>query len=153
MKLKNKLVTMLMFVLLFSFSPVSAFADEIDNPAPISISSGLVFDTDGQEATFDSSRMVYGEAVPCTQIAVTICRKDSEGKLLQEYNEDYEVGSLGIFSMVLPLELGTNYIEFVVNCENYDETTYNFEVIRKSQTVKEELKSLIALPKLIQSFR
>ncbi|WP_352399510.1 hypothetical protein [Anaerotignum sp.] len=153
MELKNKFVAFFMFMLLFSFSPLSAYANAIDNPAPLSISSGLVFDEDRQEATFDSSRMVYGEAVPCTQIAVSICRKDSEGKLLLEYNEDYEVGSLGIFSMVLPLELGTNYIEFVVNCKNYDEATYNFEVIRKSQTVKEELKSLIALPRLIQGYR
>lgn len=152
MKQRNKIFAIVMFVLLFSFSPVCAFADEIKNPAPIAITSGLVFDEDGQEATFDSSRIVYGEAVPYTQIHVTICRKDAEGQLLEEYCEDMEVGSLGIFSMVLPLELGTNYIEFTVSCGNYDKVTYNFEIKRKPQTVKDELKSLIALPRLIQNY-
>jgi len=146
MKQRNKIFAIFMAVFFFSFSPLYAFAEEIDNPAYISITSGLVFDEDGQEATFDSSRMVYGEAEPNTQISVVICRKDSEGDMIEEYNEDLEVGSLGIFSMGLPLELGINYIELTVNCENYDETIYNFEIKRMSQTVKEELKSMIALP-------
>lgn len=153
MKLRKRILTIFMFILILSFTPVFAFADEIENPAPISITSGLVFDEDGQEATFDSSRMVYGEAVPCTQISVEIFHLDGEACMIEGYNEDLEVGSLGIFSMVLPLELGTNYIQLTVNCEGYDEAIYDFEIIRKPQTVKEELKSLVALPRLIQSYR
>ncbi|WMI81469.1 hypothetical protein [Anaerotignum sp. MB30-C6] len=153
MEWRNKIFAMLLALLLFSFSPVYAFASEIENPAPISITSGLVFDEDGQDATFDSSRMVYGEAVPYSQISVTICGKDGDGDMQEEYSEDLEVGSLGIFSMSLPLELGTNYIELTVNCQNFDEAIYHFEVKRKPLKVKDELKSMVALPGSIKNIK
>ncbi|KXL51818.1 hypothetical protein CLNEO_27900 [Anaerotignum neopropionicum] len=145
--------TMFFIVLLFSISPVCAFADEINNPVPLSITSGLNENEEGQEATFDDSRMVYGETVPFADITVTICRRDGEGIMLEDYRNDFEVGSLGIFSMTLPLKLGTNYIEIMVSGDDYDEAVYIYELKRKPQAVKDELKSMIALPGLLPKFK
>lgn len=153
MKQRNKNFAVFMIVLLLSISPVNAFADEINNPAPLSITSGLGFDEDAQDVTFDDSRMVYGEATPFSNISVTVCRMDSEGAMFEDYSDAMEVGSLGIFSMVLPLELGTNYIEITVTSQGYDEETYSYEVKRKPQAVKDELKSMIALPGLMPKYK
>ncbi|MDD3393900.1 MAG: hypothetical protein EOM28_00615 [Clostridia bacterium] len=150
MKQRNKGFAVFIIALLLSFSPVCAFAEEIDNPAPISITSGLSFDQECPEATFDDSRMIYGETLPFADISVTVCRKDADGVLFEDYNTELTVGSLGIFSMVLPLELGTNYIEIIVNGEDYDEASYNFEIKRMPQRVKEELKNMMALPGFMQ---
>lgn len=149
---RKKLFAIVMAVFMLSFSPVCTFADEIENLAPITITSGLVFEEEGQEATFESSRMVYGEAIPCTQVSVQIWSRDEEGCMAEEYYEDLQVGSLGIFSMILPLELGVNDIELTVNSEGYDEAIYFFEINRKSQTVKEELKTMVALPGFIETY-
>ncbi|WP_304507096.1 hypothetical protein [Anaerotignum sp.] len=152
MKQRSKNFVVFMIAMMLSFSPVCAFADEINNPAPFSITSGLGFNEDDQDVTFDDSRMVYGETAPFAGISVTVCRMDSEGVMFEDYNDTLEVGSLGIFSTVLPLELGTNYIEITVNGEDYEEETYCYEVKRKPQAVKEELKSMIALPGLMPKY-
>jgi hypothetical protein len=136
-------------VLMLSISPVSAFADEIKNPTPLSITSGLIIDEEVQESTFDDSRMVYGETVPFADITVTVCHMEWDGSMLEDYRDDFEVGSLGIFSMSLPLNMGTNYIEITVTDEEYDEATYSYELKRKPQAVKDELKNMIALPGLM----
>ncbi len=137
-------------VLMLSISPISAFADDIKNPAPFSITSGLNIDEEEtQEATFDDSRMVYGEALPFADITVTVSRMNWDGSMLEEFRDDFEVGSLGIFSMSLPLNMGTNYIEITVTDEEYDVATYSYELKRKPQSVKDELKNMIALPGLM----
>jgi hypothetical protein len=134
---------------MLSISPVSAFADEIKNPTPLSITSGLIIDEEVQESTFDDSRMVYGETVPFADITVTVCHMEWDGSMLEDYRDDFEVGSLGIFSMSLPLNMGTNYIEITVTDEEHDEATYSYELKRKPQAVKDELKNMIALPGLM----
>lgn len=153
MKQRNKSFAVFIISLLLSFSPVCAFAEEIDNLAPISITSGLSFDQQCPEATFDESRMIYGETVPFANVSVTVCRKDADGVLIEDYNAGLTVGSLGIFSMALPLELGTNHIEIIVNGKGYDEASYNFEIKRMPQKVKDELKNMMALPGFTQRIK
>lgn len=150
MKQRNKFMAILIIMLIFSFSPVCAFAGETCNPAPISITSGLVFEEERQDATFEDSRIIYGETMPFADITIVISRKDGEGNLLEDYSESFEVGSLGIFSTSLPLKLGTNYINLTVSSEGYDDSTYSFEIKRMPQKVKEQLKNMIALPGLEQ---
>ncbi|HBF65032.1 MAG TPA: hypothetical protein DDW34_03860 [Clostridium sp.] len=146
MKQKSKLIAVCVMMLFLSFSPVCAFAQEICNPTPIAISSGLIFEEEKQDATFEDSRIVYGETIPFADISVIVSRKDAEGNTLQDYSESFEVGSLGIFSISLPLKLGTNYIDLSVSSQCYDNATYSFEIKRMPLSVKEQLKTMIALP-------
>lgn len=146
MKQKSKLIAVFVMMLFLSFSPVCAFAKEICNPTPIAISSGLIFEEEKQDATFEDSRIVYGETIPFADISVIVSRKDAEGNTLQDYSESFEVGSLGIFSISLPLKLGTNYIDLSVSSQCYDNATYSFEIKRMPLSVKEQLKTMIALP-------
>ncbi len=146
MKLKNRLFAVVLSIFLVSFSPVFAFANETNPPAPLSITSGLVVEEEVQDATFEDSRVVYGESLPFGDISVLVFRRDTEGNLLEDYNENLEVSSLGMFSVALPLKLGTNYVEFTVSGESYEDATYNFEIKRMSQRVKNELQTMVALP-------
>ena len=146
MKQKSKFMAVLIIMLLVSFSPVCAFAQETGNPAPISITSGLVVEEERQDATFEDSRIIYGETTPFAEISISISQKDGEGNPIEDYSESFEVGSMGIFSTSLPLKLGTNYIELTVSSECYDDATYRFEIKRMPQKVKEQLKNMIALP-------
>lgn len=146
MKQKSKLIAVFVMMLFLSFSPVCAFAQEICNPTPIAIYSGLIFEEEKQDATFEDSRIVYGETIPFADISVIVSRKDAEGNTLQDYSESFEVGSLGIFSISLPLKLGTNYIDLSVSSQCYDNATYSFEIKRMPLSVKEQLKTMIALP-------
>lgn len=146
MKQKSKFIGVFVMMLFLSFSPVCAFAQEICNPTPIAISSGLIFEEEKQDATFEDTRIVYGETIPFADISVMVSRKDAEGNTLQDYSENFEVGSLGIFSISLPLKLGTNYIDLSVSSQCYDAATYSFEIKRMPLSVKEQLKNMIALP-------
>lgn len=124
---------------LFCFSPVSAFAAEV------TISSGLVMDA--EEATFDDSRLVYGSAEPGTEISFTVSGMDHTGTLTEQYKENVRVGSMGLFSVTLPLEKGSNYI-----CITSGEETQKAVVKRVSQLVKNQLQNMIALPGLQDVF-
>ena len=125
--------------LLFCISPVSVFA------ADVTISSGLVLDA--EEATFDDSRLVYGEAAPGTEISFTVSEMDHAGVLTEQYKTDVTVGSMGLFSVTLPLEKGSNYI-----CILSGEQKQEAVVKRVSQVVKSHLKNMIALPGLQETF-
>ncbi|MBQ5588861.1 MAG: hypothetical protein IIU70_01790, partial [Anaerotignum sp.] len=57
--------------------------------------------------------------------------------------KEVTVGSLGIFSVTLPLENGTNYINMQANGESQQ-----MAVKRVPLTVKKQLQRLIALPGL-----
>lgn len=142
---RKRIFAICMALMLCVFSPMAVFADETKNAVPISITSGLVFDESIQDPTFQSSRVIYGEALPFSEVCVDIFRKDGSGNMLNTYNQELQVGSMGIFSMTLPLELGTNYIELTASCEGFDETTHSFQISRKSQKVKEQLKGMVAL--------
>ena len=151
MKMKNKLFAVAFGIMLIALSPVLAFADITSKPAPLSITSGLIVEEEKQDATFEESRMVYGEALPFGDISVLVCRRDAEGNLLEDYTENFEVSSLGMFNVSLPLKLGTNYIAFQVSSESYNDATYNFEIKRMPQKVKDELKAMVALPGAVRA--
>lgn len=145
MKRQNKYIAFFL-VLFLSLSPVSAFADEIENPTHVCITSGLDLSAEGRETTFDRCRLVYGEAAPETTIDVSVSRTDGVGDRVEEYQESLVVGSLGIFSLNIPLEMGTNYITLTASAEGYDTISYEVQVKRYSQQVKRELQTMVALP-------
>ena len=60
---------------------------------------------------------------------------------------DVTVGSMGLFSVTLPLEKGNNYI-----CVLSGEQKQEAVVKRVSQVVKSHLKNMIALPGLQETF-
>jgi len=73
----------------------------------------------------------------------TISRMNRFGVLVEQNRQEVSVGSMGLFSVTLPLERGNNYIDMEANGKT--EQT----VIRQiPQTVKTQLKRLIALPGL-----
>lgn len=145
--LKKKLTGILMAVV-FCFSPVSAFAAE----ASVAIASGLELEEDEMEYTFDDSRIIYGEAAPDTKITFTICQEDSHGELQEIYAESLTVGSLGLFSVTLPLEKGYNYITMTAEADGCEETMEETIVKRLPQTVKKQLQNMLALPGLNGTF-
>jgi hypothetical protein len=139
MKAWKRKVCGVVCALLFCISPVSAFA------ADVTISSGLVLDA--EEATFDDSRLVYGEAAPGTEISFTVSEMDHAGVLTEQYRTDVTVGSMGLFSVTLPLERGNNYIGMTVGGETQETT-----VKRVPRSVKNQLQRMIALPGLNVTF-
>ena len=102
---RKKWIGMVM-AMVFCFSPVSAFAAE----GSVHISSGLELDAEETECTFEDNRLVYGEAVPGTEITFTVSKMNRFGGMEEVYKEDVLVGSMGLFSVNLPLEKGKNYI-------------------------------------------
>ena len=127
----------MILAMLFCFSPVSVTAAEL----PVTISSGL--NTTAAEVTFDDERIVYGEAAPGTQVTFTISKQNRFGEMVEIHKDSVTVGSMGLFSVTLPLERGSNYIEMTAGGE-----TQQVVVKRVSQTVKTQLKRMIALPGL-----
>ena len=135
---RKKLIGMMM-AMMFCFSPVSAFAGEMG----VNISSGLEMEAESVECTFDDSRLVYGEAVPGTKITFSVSRMNRFGSMVELSREEVTVGSMGLFSVNLPLERGNNYISMTAEGE-----TKEVVVKRVSQTVKTQLQRMIALPGL-----
>lgn len=70
MKAYRKKLIGLALAAVFSFSPVSVFASSVN------ITSGLQIGGDEVECTFDSSRILYGEAKPGTDITFTVSKMD-----------------------------------------------------------------------------
>ena len=89
-------------------SSVSAFAAEIENQTPVSITSGLDLEREDTESTFDSSRTIYGEAQPDTTITVSVSRKNADGDMVVSDEQEVRVGSMGIFAATIALEMGYN---------------------------------------------
>ena len=128
-------------------APVSAFAAETS----VIISSGLDLET--VESTFDDSRIVYGEAAPDTEITVTVSKLNRWGEAVEVYENTITVGSMGLFSITLPLEKGSNHITLTA-VENGEETMQEEAVIKcVSKTVKKQLQRMIALPGLHTNLR
>lgn len=127
--------------MLFCFSPVSASAAEIN------ISSGLNLRTEEVECTFEDARLVYGEATPGTDIRFTVSGMNRFGNLVEHYKTEVSVGSMGLFSVTLPLEKGNNYITMTADGEKEQAV-----VKRVPQKVKTQLKRMIALPGLKNTF-
>ena len=137
MKTYRKKMIGMILAMLFCFSPVSVTAAEL----PVTISSGL--NTEAAEVTFDDERIVYGEAAPGTKVTFTISKQNRFGEMVEIHKDSVTVGSMGLFSVTLPLERGSNYIEMTAGGE-----TQQVVVKRVSQTVKTQLKRMIALPGL-----
>jgi len=129
----------IVMAMVFCFSPVSAFAAE----GSVHISSGLELDAEETECTFEDNRLVYGEAVPGTEITFTVSKMNRFGGMAEVYTEDVLVGSMGLFSVTLPLEKGNNYISMTAEGK-----TQEVVIKRVSQNVKTQLQRLIALPGL-----
>lgn len=139
---RKKLIGMVM-AMMFCFSPVSVLAAEL----PVTISSGLNMAAEEVECTFNDSRLVYGEAKPGTKITFTVSKMNRFGQMAELYKETVSVGSMGLFSVNLPLERGNNYIKMTAEGK-----TQEVVVKRVPQTVKTQLQRMIALPGLNVTF-
>lgn len=133
---RKKLVGILM-AMMFCFSPVSAAAASL----PVTISSGLNMNATEVECTFDGERIVYGEAAPGTKVVFTVSKMNRFGNMVEFYRNTVTVGSMGLFSVTLPLERGNNYIDMKAGVK-----TQHVVVKRVPQTVKTQLQRMIALP-------
>ena len=132
-----------LIAMMFCFSPVSVTAAEL----PVTISSGLNMDAEEVECTFEEERIVYGEALPGTEVIFTVSKLNRFGEMIQLHQEKVTVGSMGLFSVTRPLERGNNYIGMTAQGE-----TKETIVKHVPQTVKTQLKRMIALPGLNVSF-
>ena len=135
---RMKLIGMVL-AMVFCFSPVSVFAGEMS----VNISSGLNLEAEEAEYTFDDSRVVYGDAAPGTEITFAVSKMNRFGERTELHSETVTVGSMGLFSVALPLEKGINYISMTAEGE-----TQEITVKRVPQTVKTQLQRMIALPGL-----
>ena len=139
MKAYRKKLIGIFMAMMFCFSPVSVMAAEV----PVTISSGLDMAAQNAEYTFEDARIVYGEAAPGTEVVFTVSKMNRFGEKVELHKEAVSVGSLGLFSVTLPLERGNNFISMTAGGETQETT-----VKRVSQTVKTQLKRMIALPGL-----
>ena len=139
MKAYRKKLIGILLAMVFCFSPVSVMAAEL----PVTISSGLHMELEEVESTFDAERIVYGEAAPGTEVAFTVSKMNRFGQMMELHRNEVKVGSLGLFSVTLPLERGNNFINMTV-----DGKTEQVVVKRVPQTVKTQLQRMIALPGL-----
>ena len=139
MKAYRKKLIGILLAMVFCFSPVSVLAAE----TPVTISSGLNMKTEEVECTFEEARIVYGEAAPGTEVTFTVSKMNRFGQMMELHRNEVKVGSLGLFSVTLPLERGNNFINMTV-----DGKTEQVVVKRVPQTVKTQLQRMIALPGL-----
>ena len=139
MKAYRKKLIGIILAMVFCFSPVSAFAAEMS----VNISSGLNMEAEEAECTFEDNRLIYGEAAPGTEITFTVSKMNRFGGMVELHREDVTVGSMGLFSVNLPLEKGNNYISMTAEGK-----TQEVVIKRVSQNVKTQLQRLIALPGL-----
>ena len=139
MKAYRKKLAGILLAMLFCFSPVSVLADEL----PVTISSGLDMELEEVESTFDAERIVYGEAAPGTEVIFTVSKMNRFGVMTELHRNEVKVGSLGLFSVTLPLERGNNFIDITA-----DGKTEQVVVKRVPQAVKTQLQRMIALPGL-----
>ena len=126
------------------FSPVSALAAETDTP--LTITSGLDLECEEAECTFSEARIVYGEAEPDTWITFKVSVPDQNGEPEEIFSDEFSVGSLGLFSATLPLEMGYNYVTLTAELDGSDETAVEVTIKRVPQKVKKQLQRMIALP-------
>ncbi|MBR5122125.1 MAG: hypothetical protein IKT73_01670 [Anaerotignum sp.] len=144
MKTYRKRLIGMILAMIFCFSPVSVMAAEF----PVTISSGLNMNAEEVENTFEEERIVYGEAAPGTKVIFTVSKLNRFGEKVEMHRDEVRVGSLGLFSVTLPLERGNNYIDMTVGGE-----TQQTVVKHVPRTVKTQLQRMIALPGLNVAFK
>lgn len=103
------------------------------------------------QATFEKSRVVYGEALAGTNITLLVEQLDEEENWVLTYAEEKTANSFGLFSFILPLEVGRNQITLIAELPEYESVCYQLQMERISEDVKEQLKALVALPGLVQT--
>ncbi len=138
-------VKKILFVFMLCFSALlacpAAYAKEADTDA-FEITSGLDFSKD-TVSTFDNSKTISGTAEKDTEIKIEVYSVDSEDMTL---TNDYAltVGVSGIFSQIIDLSLGENFI--VVSSGDSDESKAEITVNRKTEAVKRALENGVYLP-------
>lgn len=101
----------------------------------IKVTSGL---TKEQEVTFDKVRNISGEAKEGTLLVFKVYQdKDQEDK--ETYSQS--VGASGLFSQLINLKEGKNYIEIKVDYKD-GEKVFLFEINRKKEEIKKELEEV-----------
>ena len=143
MKGYKKRILGLLLAGMLCFAPVSAYAT---SNTPLTVSSGLNIDTKEAESTFDAHRIIYGEAEPGTTITVSVNHKNAKGAMQTVSSQHIVVGSMGIFSVAMDLELGYNYISLSAKKQGHNEVSHTVTVKRLSQQIKKNLQKMIALP-------
>lgn len=93
-----------------------------------------------QEVTFDKVRNISGEAAEGTKLVFKVYKEEQEG---QEEIESYSqsVGASGLFSQLIELKEGKNYIEIIVKQEDKSKI-FIFEIDRKKEEIKKELEEV-----------
>lgn len=170
---------MLLLILCCAMFPTLVYAGDLEE-TPLTITSGLelhetqkrvgaeldalevivaevVEDMDEEtialkpQMTFEKSRVIYGEALSGTNITLLVEQLDEDDEWTLVYAGEQTANSLGMFSFVMPLEVGKNQITLLAELEGYDAVCYQMQVERISEDVKEQLKALVALPAMIQT--
>lgn len=101
----------------------------------IKITAGL---TKEQEVTFDKVRNISGEAKEGTLLVFKVYQ-DKEQQDEESYSQS--VGASGLFSQLINLKEGKNYIEIRVE-QNENEKVFLFEINRKKEEIKKELEEV-----------
>ncbi len=178
MQIKRMKRMLLAMALCCAMFPTFAYATDLEE-APLTITSGLelyeiqkrvgvnegelevivaevVEDVEAEEVpskpqvTFEKNRVIYGEALSGTTITLLVEQLEDEEWILS-YAGEQTANSLGMFSFVMPLEVGKNQITLIAETEGYESVCYQLQMERISEDVKEQLKALVALPALMQT--
>ena len=136
----------MLMAMIFCFSPVSVSAAEAQTQ--VTIASGLNLESAEMECTFDDSRIIYGEAAPNTKITFTVSKLNRFGVMVELYADTVTVGSMGLFTAILPLERGNNHITMIAESSGLEKSIEHVVIKRVPQTVKQQLQKMIALPGL-----
>jgi hypothetical protein len=99
----------------------------------VNITSGLQIGGDEVECTFDSSRILYGEAKPGTDITFTVSKMDRFGNMVETHRETVTVGSMGLFSETLPLSRGNKVCHFESSFQKLIDEIRHIALIRISR--------------------
>lgn len=101
------------------------------------------------ETTFDATRLISGTAQKGASVVINIYKPTFNEKLEKELIllETYAltVGSTGIFSQVIDLSVGENYITVDASKETAH-SAFSTTIKRKESTIKSALEQCIALP-------
>jgi hypothetical protein len=114
---------------------ISSAEEDILDLGVIKITAGL---TKEQEVTFDKVRNIAGEAKEGTVLVFKVYQ-DKEQEDKETYSQS--VGASGLFSQLINLKVGKNYIEIKVEQEN-NEQVFLFEISRKKEEIKKELEEV-----------
>lgn len=96
-----------------------------------------------QEVTFDKVRNISGEAAEGTKLVFKVYKEEQEEIEEIEEIESYSqsVGASGLFSQLIELKEGKNYIEIIVKQEDKSKI-FIFEIDRKKEEIKKELEEV-----------